>query len=104
MKSKIAFFILFCYAGVYTAAPQKPPSFKVIGFYTAKNDAAHISFVHEANSWFYKMGNKYHFSYDSTNDWNNLNTIFLSNYQVVVFLDTRPDSSDQRIAFQKYME
>jgi hypothetical protein len=29
--------------------------FKVIAFYTAKNDQAHISFVHEANRWFPEM-------------------------------------------------
>jgi uncharacterized protein len=78
--------------------------FKVIAFYTERNDAAHISFVHEANKWFPAMGKKYHFSYDSTNNWNNLNAEFLSQYQVVIFLDTRPDSSDQRIAFETYMK
>ena len=78
--------------------------FKVIAFYTAKNDQAHISYVHEANRFFPKMGVQYHFSYDSTNDWNNLNEKFLSQYQVVLFLDTRPDDPAQRAAFQKYME
>ena len=82
---------------------QKASHFKVIAFYTAKQDAAHISFVHEANSWFPSMANKYHFTYDSTNNWNNLNDSFLSQYKVVIFLDTRPDSLPQRIAFEKYM-
>jgi hypothetical protein len=50
------------------------------------------------------MAAKYNFSYDSTNDWSKMNAEFLSNYQVVLFLDTRPDSLDQREAFQKYME
>jgi hypothetical protein len=78
--------------------------FKVIAFYTAKNDQAHISFVHEANKWFPKIAAQYNFTYDSTNDWSNLNTQFLSQYQVVIFLDTRPDSLPQRMAFEKYME
>ena len=81
-----------------------PPKFKVIAFYTAKDDKAHISFVHEANLWFPKMAARYNFSYDSTRNWNNLNAEFLSNYQVVIFLDTRPDDAAQRAAFQKYME
>ena len=38
------------------------------------------------------MAAKYNFTYDSTNNWNNLNAEFLSQYQVVLFLDTRPDS------------
>lgn len=79
-------------------------SFSVVSFYTAKNDTAHISFVHEANKWFSKMSSKYKFNYDSTNNWDNLNDKFLSRYQVVIFLDTRPDSLTQRIAFQRYME
>ena len=45
-----------------------------------------------------------HFTYDSTNDWNNLNAEFLSNYQVVIFLDTRPEDPDQRKAFEEYMK
>jgi uncharacterized protein len=78
--------------------------FRVIAFYTARNDQAHISYVHEANRWFPQIARKYHFTYDSTNDWNNLNAAFLANYQVVLFLDTRPDSPAQRKAFQEYME
>ena len=83
---------------------QKKAQFKVIAFYTERNDLAHISFVHEANRWFPKMAEQYNFIYDSTNDWTKLNTDFLSQYQVVLFLDTRPDVPGQREAFQKYME
>lgn len=84
---------------------QKAPSkFNVISFYTAKNDQAHISFVHESNRWFSEMAQKYHFSYDSTNDWTQLNAEFLSKYQIVLFLDTRPEETAQREAFQKYMD
>lgn len=80
------------------------PEFKVIAFYTGKNDAAHVSFVHEANRWFALMAGKYDFLYDSTNNWDNMNEDFLSRYQVVIFLDTRPDSLYQREAFRKFME
>lgn len=80
------------------------PLFRVIAFYTSRNDVAHITFVHEANKWFPKMAAKHNFTYDSTNDWSNLNAEFLSNYQVVLFLDTRPEKPEQRKAFQQYME
>jgi uncharacterized protein len=81
-----------------------PRQFKVIGFYTAKNDQAHITFVHEANKWFSKIASSQHFHYDSTSNWDNLNEKFLSQYQVVLFLDTRPEILTHRKAFQKYME
>ncbi len=86
------------------AGVQQKPQFKVIAFYTERNDLAHISFVHEANKWFPKMAAQYNFVYDSTNDWTKLNTDFLSQYQVVLFLDTRPDVPEQRDAFKKYMD
>lgn len=89
--------MLFCSA-------QTKPLFKVIAFYTARNDAAHISFVHEANRFFPKLAEENNFTYDSTNDWSKLNLQFLSQYQVVLFLDTRPDDSLQRIAFETYMK
>ena len=89
----------------FTCAGQKKDTgFNVVGFFSAKNDQAHISYVHEANKWFASMAAQHHFHYDSTNNWNNLNDEFLSQYRVVIFLDTRPDDSLQRIAFQKYME
>jgi uncharacterized protein len=85
-------------------AQNKPTRFKVIAFFTAKNDQAHISFVKEANRWFPKVAERYNFRYDTTSNWKNLNLNFLSQYQVVIFLDTRPEAPDQRMAFQSYMK
>jgi hypothetical protein len=96
-------FLLFSVVSICAAQSSKS-QFKVIAFYTAKNDQAHISFVHEANRWFAKTASANNFTYDSTNNWSNMNDSFLSKYQVVVFLDTRPDSASQREAFRKYME
>ena len=78
--------------------------FKIIAFYTAKNDLAHIDFVKEAHQWFRQQGEKYNFQYDSTSNWSNLNLSFLSQYMVVLFLDTWPEDPAQRAAFQQYME
>src|SRR5258706_14324264 len=85
-------------------ANSRNPKFRVIALFTAKQDQAHISFVHEANRWFPVMAAKYNFSYDATSDWQNLNSDFLAKYQVVVFLDTRPEDPAERAAFQTYME
>lgn len=93
----------FCFTKVSDAQNNKP-LFKVIAFYTAKEDQAHISFVHEANGWFPEIAAQYNFQYDSTNDWNNLNESFLKQYNVVLFLDTRPEAPAQRTAFENYMK
>lgn len=93
-----------CFAMTLAASAQSKPKFRVLAFYTAKNDQAHISFVHEANKWFPIMAEKYGFAYDSTNNWSNLNETYLSKYKVVIFLDTRTEDPAQRAAFEKYMK
>src|SRR6266478_5450666 len=85
-------------------AADSKPQFRVIAFFTGKQDQAHISFLHEAERWFPEMAAKYNFGFDTTSNWNNLNSEFLARYQVVVFLDTRPEEPAQRAAFQAYME
>ena len=81
-----------------------PPAFRVVAFFTGKEDAAHISFVREAAQWFPRVAAQYHFRFDTTSDWRNLNADFLSRVDVVVFLDTRPEDAAQRAAFRAYME
>jgi hypothetical protein len=98
---------MLCLCVLNVAHAQKKttaPKFKVIAFYTGKEDQAHISFMHEANKWFPEMAKKHNFTYDSTSNWSNLNAQFLAKYKVVIFLDTRPEDSLQRVAFEKYMK
>ncbi|MDB6166659.1 MAG: hypothetical protein JWQ83_1799 [Lacunisphaera sp.] len=95
---------LASWVGPVLRAGEAVPDFRVIAFYTGKNDLAHISFVREANRWFPEMAAKYHFTYEATNDWSKLNASFLAGYQVVVFLDTRPEDPGQRAAFRDYVE
>jgi hypothetical protein len=89
---------------VFVLTHQKKHVFSVIAFSDGENDLGHASFVHEANGWFSEMAQKYHFIYDTTRNWDNLNLPFLSSYRVVIFLDSRPESEAQRDAFRKYME
>lgn len=96
-------FIMAVFTAISTNA-QSHKKFKVIAFYTGRSDLAHISFVHEANRWFPKIAKKYNFTYYSTNNWANMNPEFLAKYQVVIFLDTRTDSPEQRAAFEQYMK
>lgn len=104
MKKILLVYLLLATLCLQASAQKPGPSFRVLGFYTAKHDAAHIGFVHEANVWFAAMAGQYGFRYDSTNDWNRLNASSLADVAVVVFLDTRPDSVPQRMAFEEYMK
>ncbi len=83
---------------------EKKPLFKIIAFFTAKKDLAHISFVNEANQKFPEFAKENNFTYDTTSNWQNCNASFLSQYRLVLFLDTRPEAPQQRAAFQQFME
>jgi len=97
-------FLLLCSGNRALNAQSANSQFKAIAFYTGKEDQAHISFVREANQWFPRMGQQHGFSYRSTTNWDELNLEALFQYQVVLFLDTRPENPAQRAAFRKYME
>ncbi|MFF4689883.1 ThuA domain-containing protein [Streptomyces sp. NPDC001307] len=88
-------------APAHTAQAAAP--FKVLAFYDGTYDAAHISFDHEANTWFPQAGAQNGFTYTSTTDWSQLNTANLANYQVVMFLDDYPHTASQQSAFQTYV-
>ncbi|MEW1688536.1 ThuA domain-containing protein [Streptomyces sp. NPDC091265] len=91
--------------GPALAAPHAPqaPDFKVIAFYNGTWDAAHISFVQEANRWFPDTAAANNFSYTSTDDWERLGSITPDQYQVVLFLDDAPQTASQRAGFERYM-
>src|SRR5512146_728413 len=95
---------MHCEPVIWPNALRAAAAFSVIAFFTAKQDAAHISFVHEAVRWFPEIAEQHHFRFDTTSDWRNLNAAFLAQYDVVVFLDTRPEEPAERAAFQAYME
>ena len=82
----------------------RAPRFNVLAFSTGRHDLAHISFVDDANRWFPATARRHNFRYESTTDWTRLNADSLNRYQVVVFLDTRPDNAAERDAFRRYME
>lgn len=103
LKKVLAFTVLI-FSIATTFAATKTKNTQILAFYTAKNDQAHISFVNEANNWFAQNGAENNFIYRTTNDWNRLNPDTLANYQIVFFLDTRPEAPAQRKAFQDYME
>lgn len=103
LKKVLAFTVLI-FSLATTLASSKTKNTRILAFYTGKNDQAHISFVNEANNWFAQNGAKNNFIYRATNDWNRLNLDTLANYQIVFFLDTRPEAPVQRKAFQDYME
>ncbi|MEH0982428.1 ThuA domain-containing protein [Micromonospora sp. CPCC 205556] len=101
---RVVHFLTLCLVLVtgFAQPAHAAPAFKVIAFYNGNHDQAHISFVREANQWFPQIAAQHNFSYTATNDWSQLNTANLAQYQVVIFLDDLPPVA-QRPAFEQYM-
>ena len=58
--------VLYC---TMVNAQSPAPKFRVVAFYTGRNDRAHISFVNEAKRWFPEMAAKYNFAFEATTNW-----------------------------------
>lgn len=78
-------------------------SFKAIAFYTGINDQAHVAFCDEAREYFTEAAKENNFLFEMTNDWTKLNEDIFD-YDLVMFLDTRPEDELQRYYFEEYME
>ena len=76
----------------------------IVAFFTGREDLAHISFLQEAVPYFKDLSTRNDFSFDTTSNWSNLNEDYLKSCDLILFLDTRPDNVQQRLAFERYME
>jgi hypothetical protein len=75
----------------------------IVAFFTGREDLAHISFLKEAVPYFKDLSNRNQYAFDTTSNWTNLNDEYLRQCQLIIFLDTRPEDSIQRLAFMNYM-
>ncbi|MBE7088065.1 MAG: ThuA domain-containing protein [Clostridiales bacterium] len=80
--------------------------FKVLSFgFDEGGDTAHSDFAKEANVWFPQQGELLGFTYDFVGtDFSYLNDETLAEYDLVMFLNSRPFNYDQQAAFERYME
>jgi YVTN family beta-propeller protein len=91
------------------AQPSNPKvgqktQFQVIAFYSRSSEPDHVHFAEDALKFFSAVAAKDNFTFDSTDDWANLNASYLKKCQVVIWLNDAPSNAEQRLAFQQYME
>jgi hypothetical protein len=86
------------------AAPAATPQFKVLALYSGTYDDAHIAYDNEAKVWYPQQAAANNFSWTASTNWDLLDNITASQYQVVMFLDDSPTSAAQQAGFQHYMQ
>ena len=84
------------------AQQSRPP--RVLAFYTEKGEQDHIDFAHQAIHFFERDAAARHYTWQATQDWNELLRATPGQDQLVLWLNDEPRTPAQRSAFEAYME
>jgi type 1 glutamine amidotransferase len=82
--------------------PAQPPP-RVLAFYSAHAEFDHVQFANQAIQFFTDAARRNHFEFNTTTNWDDLNTAHLAGYRLVLWLNDSPHTQAQRDAFQTYM-
>ena len=82
---------------------QQSAVFRVLAFYSETVEQDHVDFAHQAIPFFQSAGQRDHFEFVSTTNWDDMNAANLAHYQLVLWLDDFPHTPWQRAAFEQYM-
>jgi len=86
------------------AAFAQTLKFRVLAFYSTTVESDHVDFAKDAIKFYTKMAVEKGFAFDTTQNWDKLNTENLKNYKIIVWLNDFPHADAQRQAFEKFME
>ena len=98
---------LLTYAQVpegYPANYAKTPRFKALIYYTRHAEEAHVQFAEQATTFFKKLNYGDGFVLDITTDFSKYPYEKLKEYNVIIMLNTSPNTKAERDAFEQYME
>ncbi len=87
----------------YPANYAKAPRFKALIYYTQHAEEAHVQFAEQATTFFKKLNYGDGFVLDITTDFSKYPEK-LKAYNVVIMLNTSPNTKAERDAFEQYME
>ena len=98
---------LLTYAQVpegYPASYAKAPRFKALIYYAQHAEEAHVQFAEQATTFFKKLNYGDGFVLDITTDFSKYPYEKLKEYNVIIMLNTPPNTKAERDAFEQYME
>jgi uncharacterized protein len=101
----IRVFALFCVAMAAAAhALAQTPAPYVLAFYSTNVERDHVDFAMQAVKFFADAAKHDHFRFESTTNWDDLNSVRLKDVQLVLWFNDSAHTEQQRSAFQQYME
>jgi YVTN family beta-propeller protein len=78
--------------------------FRVLAFYSTTTEPDHVQFAQDAVKFFTERAAVEHFTFEATTRWDDLNDERLRGYELVVWLNESPTKTEQRSAFERYMQ
>lgn len=97
-------FTMLALATMPGAASRKQAPFSVLASYSANVEHDHVEFAEQAVRFFSEMASRDHFQFESTANWEDLNTKRLEHVDVVLWLNDSPHTNQERTAFEQYEE
>ena len=88
----------------YPAIYAKAPRFKALIYYTQHAEEAHVQFAEQTTTFFKKLNYGDGFVLDITTDFSKYPYEKLKEYNVIIMLNTSPNTKAERDAFEQYME
>ena len=111
MKHLLILLFTACTLLVHAQAPEgypanyaKAPRFKALIYYTQHAEEAHVQFAEQATAFFKKLNYGDGFVLDITTDFSKYPYEKRKEYQVIILLNTSPNTQADRDAFEQYME
>jgi len=100
------FLLFLCVAIAFAASGSfgQENRFKVLAFYSETTEPDHVQFAHDAVKFLNEQAAKEHFTFEATDKWEDLSDERLKGYQVVIWLNESPSKTEQRRAFERYIE
>ena len=86
------------------SGPAQPAPLHVLAFYSSNVERDHVDFALQALTFFAAAAKKDKFQFESTTNWDDLNSQRLKGVQVVMWLNDSAHTAQQRAAFEQYME
>lgn len=90
--------------GEYPANYAKAPRFKGLLIYSDKAEPAHVEFAHDAIEFFHRLTYGEGWIMDVDTSFEKYDYDRLKEYNILIVINTIPESDAQRRAFEKYMD
>jgi hypothetical protein len=85
-------------------AEAQQSRFRALAFYSKNAEGDHVQFAQDAINFLRNLAAHEHFTFDATSSWEDLDDEHLKNVQLVIWLNESPAKTEQRRAFERYIQ